>query len=232
MKIRFVVLGLLSVSCQGAAFRNLDFQSPNIRVLARSEPWIDHLVKDVIPGWHLQFGGVEQNLMLYNNSTQLFANAILQGPRVPRVGDIFMFHMNTGISFDFSYENMASASIYQVGQVPASAKSIHFHVGFGFHTSIHDFHVTINNTLLPLIEYDAMEHTIHYQADVSSWAGGTAELRFTVEPDREFNGFHNYVGLGAIEFSPIPVPAIPEPSTWALLATGLAALGWATRNSR
>ena len=68
-----------------------------------------------------------------------------------------------------------------------------------------------------------------YEADVSAWAGKTTELRFTVVPGNYPDASST---LADIEFSPLPISTIPEPSTWALLAMGLAALGWATRNSK
>ncbi len=77
----------------------------------------------------------------------------------------------------------------------------------------------------------------YYVVDVGLFAGQTAELRF------EFYSFGNYPGqdggpfpgrpdakfhvLDDLSFSPLP--AVPEPKTWALLGVGLGALFWRGR---
>ncbi len=40
------------------------------------------------------------------------------------------------------------------------------------------------------------------------------------------------VGSGVVSLSPVPLAAVPEPGTWALMATGLAGLGAAARRRR
>jgi hypothetical protein len=89
------------------------------------------------------------------------------------------------------------------------------------------------NPDIPAFNYDAV--------DVSSLAGQTAELRF------EFRSFGSYPDqdgpwipgwpdakmhvLDDVSFSPLP--AVPEPSTWALLGVGLRALyGCSRRRQR
>ena len=84
-----------------------------------------------------------------------------------------------------------------------------------------NLHVSLDGQVLQLqrfAEGDAGDF-FGYEADVSNWGGKTAELRFTVGPGDYPNGAGG--PLADIEFSSIPVSPIPEPSTWALLATGL-----------
>jgi len=120
---------------------------------------------------------------------------------------------------------MAAVSIYQVGEVPESSKSIRFEANMFPSDSY--LHVSMAGQELSLIGTPNGD-PFRYEVDISSWAGKTGELRFTVGPGSDLVGGT----LADIEFSSIPVSPIPEPSTWALLATGLAALGWAARNSR
>lgn len=229
--ITILIIGIsLCMVCHSAAFRNLDFQSPNIRILSIPKPGGEHQVHDVIPGWRLQVAEQNRDWMFYNNISLLFPSAQLLGPKVPRIGDEFTFTINSGIIFDGFKETMGTASIYQIGQVPESAKSIHFRA---LMLRISDnLHVSLDGQVLQFQRFaDGDEGDFFgYEADVSDWAGKTAELRFTVGPGDYPRGAGG--PLADIEFSSIPVAAIPEPSTWALLATGLAAVGWVTRNSK
>jgi len=224
MKICIIYVILLSLiqPCRGAEFKNLDFQSPNVRRITERFG----LVRDVIPGWRLQIAEQDQDWMFYNNTCFICPSAQLQGPEVPGVGDTFTFSIKSGLLLDGS-GNMATASIYQVGEVPSTAKSLQFQAGLGFQTTISDLQVFLGGQLLPLVELGT---PWSYGADVASLAGTTKELRFSINPGAYLDG--SWVQLADIQFSSTPVPAIPEPSTWALLATGLAALGWATRNSK
>jgi len=213
---------LFVLTSQAAPFRNLDFQSPNTRVLSTMNSGSVYLVKDVIPGWRVQYGSASQDVVFYNGGSQLFASAQLYGPSVPRRGDKFEFSMKSGLFFDGIGNATGAAIIYQIGEVPPTAKSISFEANI--YQRYNDLHVSLGGQLLTLIELEKTGDFNHYAADVSAWAGKTSELRFSIEPgDYQFD---SYVFLGNIRFSAIPAPAIPEPSTWALLITGLAALAW------
>lgn len=227
MKIFILCITLQSLlqPCLCADFKNLDFQSPNVRTITERFG----LVKDIIPGWRLQIADQDRNWMFYNNVSQLFPSAGLYGPEVPRLADKFTFGMKTGVFFDGSNVILASASVFQVGEVPEFAKSIHFRAHM-FPVD-ENLHISMDGQIVQFQRLSSgdTEMLFGYEADVSAWAGKTAELRFTVVPG---NYPDSSAALADIEFSPMPVSAIPEPSTWALLATGLVAVGWVTRNSR
>ena len=78
---------------------------------------------------------------------------------------------------------------------------------------------------LSLVPVQTLNGYEEYAADISQYAGQTAELRF-VRP--YIAGGANFV-LDNISFSSI---GVPEPSTWALLAFGGALFWFAARRRR
>ncbi len=130
----------------------------------------------------------------------------------------------------------------QTGDIPLDAQSLRFL----YHgNDLRVFLADSERTLQPLpdvISGDPQIPLYHYFAvDVSPYAGQTVELRFEFrsqgyddfrlipprlpgEPDAQ-----SHV-LDDLSFSPLP--AVPEPSTWALLGLGVAALAWGSRKRR
>lgn len=130
-------------------------------------------------------------------------------------------------------------TLKQTGDIPADAQSLRFlYAGPG------DFKVYVGGSerLVHFTESrpsgdPEIPSLDYFVVDVGLFAGQTAELRF------EFFSFGNYPGqdggqvsgwpdakfhvLDDLSFSPLP--AVPEPQTWALLGTGLAAVSWLTR---
>ena len=125
----------------------------------------------------------------------------------------------------------------QTGDIPADAQSLRFlyhgndlrvHLG-GALATVHFLEDRASGDPdVPLFHY--------YAVDVSGFAGQTTLLQF------EFRSFGNYPGreptvpgwpdakmhvIDDLSFSPLP--AVPEPSTWALLGVGLGALLWRGR---
>ncbi len=122
----------------------------------------------------------------------------------------------------------------QTGDIPADAQSLRFlyhgndlrvHLG-GALATVHFLEDRASGDPdVPLFHY--------YAVDVSGFAGQTTLLQF------EFRSFGNYPGreptvpgwpdakmhvIDDLTFSPLP--AVPEPATWALLGVGLGALLW------
>lgn len=213
-------------TCPAASFRNLDFQSPIIN--ANFFPPRE-LVRNIIPGWQLEIGGQVQQSMFYNNVCLSCPSAKLLGPENPKLGDKFVFSMFTGDVLNPTYP----VSIYQTGDVPLGTRSLLF-FGVAVRSFLAEWHISLGGQELPIqeIEKSPAEYKQGglYGVDVASWAGKTAELRFTVGP----GSFLNSAGgiFEGIHFSSAAIPAIPEPSTWALLGTGVAAFAWHHRRGR
>jgi hypothetical protein len=112
-------------------------------------------------------------------------------------------------------------SLAQIGTVPGDALSLHFFAAsFG-----ENFTVSMNGQPQNFFRLQFFGSYYEYAADISGFAGQTTELRFT-HPSQP--GALSLF-LDNISFSPV---AVPEPSTWALLALGTAAFWCAARRRR
>ena len=138
-----------------------------------------------------------------------------------------------------TWGNTWNASISQVGDVPAYARSLMFMTDTPAY--LNDLVVSLNGTVIPMQVY-SVGGTINsgymfgpvetLAGDISAFAGSTnVELQFE-ELDNNPLDLANtpYVNLDAITFSPT---VVPEPSSLALLAIGLLSLAgycWRRRN--
>ncbi|MBN9692294.1 MAG: PEP-CTERM sorting domain-containing protein [Verrucomicrobia bacterium] len=128
--------------------------------------------------------------------------------------------------------------LQQTGDIPAGANSLRFlYQGNDLDVYLGGQQLTIYPVGEVLTGDPEVPVFRYYAVDVSPYAGQTAELRF------EFWS-RGYDDLGDVPRQPgqpnaqshilddlsfSPLPAVPEPATWALLGLGAAALGWALR---
>ena len=132
-------------------------------------------------------------------------------------------------------------TLKQTGDVPADAQSLRFlyhgndlrvFLG-GEERSLHALpDVQSGDPEVPVFHY--------FSVDVSPYAGQTVELRLEFRSQ----GYDDCCGLPRLPDQPdaqshviddlsfSPLPAVPEPSTWALLGLGAAALAWGSRKRR
>ena len=120
------------------------------------------------------------------------------------------------------------ATLSQTGMVPVGTESLQFKANVPFDGS-GAFTVTLGDQTLSLTVLGTGTNYTLYGANVSQWAGQTADLAFTElaeNPHRE----DQYLVLDAIQFSPEP---IPEPSVISLFSISGLYLCWRMRsNSR
>ena len=216
--VSFFLLLSLATALESAPFQNLSFDDANTNNLmgAFGPP------NEMLPGWR------------YINPLE----------RVPAVGyNVFavgqnylsLYDTNIALQLGYSYPvfgkyslviapgidgsgSVVPVSLFQTGDVPDDARSIHF-IDFGG-----PFELRINGSLVPLIYYYPPtmfnRDPVNVYGDVSMFAGQSAELDFTTvrDPACSFNG------IDEISFSP---QIAPEPTTWLLF--GLGGLGLLAR---
>jgi hypothetical protein len=178
------------------------------------------------PGWTGTAGGVSLSNALYNvvyldtagisiidhNWTNQF-NGIPGGLIQGRYTAI----LQSGI---VSLNTPGDTTLSQTGQVPVGTQSLLFEA-YEFFDSTGAFGVTLGGQNLSLtVISNALNYTL-YGADVSAWAGQTAQLAFTVFGENPHQN-DEYLYLDAIQFS---TQSIPEPGEFALAALGILLLG-------
>ncbi len=241
---RTALLLLAAWNCGAGEFRNLGFdeleipagfpiQIPGVPLDSAPGEWIT-------PGWSARpqsavgynytqpFGGRSSLLDSgFRNITQP-ANPT----KVPVVGLFSLGIWPSSARIDFN-NNTEPFVLKQTCDIPAETQSLRFlYAGPG------DFKVYVGGAerLVHFTESrpsgdPEIRSLDYFVLDVGLFAGQTAELRF------EFFSFGNYPGqdggpipgrpdakfhvLDDLSFSPLP--AVPEPATWALLTAGLAA---------
>jgi hypothetical protein len=110
--------------------------------------------------------------------------------------------------------NSGDASLFQTGLVPAGTKTLSF-----FADSYGPFSVSLGGTNLNLISSPvAGQNYALYEADISAFAGQTAELQFTAFAQNPYDNQIHWLSLDDILLSP---DAIPEPGAFALTAAAI-----------
>jgi hypothetical protein len=166
-----------------------------------------------MPGWMAYLNSVQLSQISHNTVSGGGAVVAIEGPQwgglglgqIPE-GNYAAYVMGS------TFGTQASASVAQTGQIPQGSESLTFYMSpfFSSQSSLNIFQVSIGGQIVPLEELGTTPNYDIMGADVSAYAGQTAELRFTALPDT--GGY-----LDNIQFSVSPVP---EPETLALFATG------------
>ena len=196
----------------GQTFVNLNFESTTLTTNG-SPGTVSTSIG--LPGWIAFIGGATQSTMLYNNGT-LGSSAIAilgEGNSLtPVIGGNFSTALTGGAGGD--------AMISQTGLVPANANTMFFDMyaqGYG----PMDLAVSLNGQAINTLLYSTSSGYNTYAADVSSFAGQTANLAFNAVSSYPA-GFEIFV-LDDISFSPT---VAPEPGALGLFALGSLLLGY------
>lgn len=225
------LLSLSSMTACMADFQNLGFEAgpvyfPTINAYYLTYP-------DVLPYWTVRFGSTVQagascNIFTLDSpAVALMSQGGVLGPNYVISGSRSVFLQSTAYSGDPS--SAVNVSISQVGTIPAGTRSLVFDArnpwygpfGNGFPIPPGPFNVTLNGAILPLIELTTDGGAnITFGADVSAWAGQTAELSIGVlaSPAPALSSWEGWAAVDSIRFSSV---SVPEPTALSLLGLGL-----------
>jgi len=219
LAVLLAVLTVAFVANAQGTFRNLDFESANVASLPPGQGELVNLA-DGLPGWSADVTNAQG--MIYHNGISLAgASIVIEGPGFDPMS-ILAGSFTAYVVGEFGRPNpTGTASIWQTGQIPATAKSLFF---LAAPTIISPpFQVTVGGVVIPVTETSSTSKYGIWAGDISAFAGQTEQLMFTALPAH--GGF-----LDQITFSPI---AVPEPSTAVLIAlAGLALLNKSLMTNR
>jgi hypothetical protein len=119
----------------------------------------------------------------------------------------------------------ADTTLSQTALVPIGTQSLLFKAYEAFDQNRQFLFVTLGGQTLFLTPLSTGSNYTLYGANVSAWAGQTAELAFTLLAENP-HANNELVSLDAIQFS---TQSVPEPSTFALAALGALFLGFRRR---
>jgi len=225
-----VVLLAFFQNLYGQGFVDLDFESPTLVTVGWS-PYVSFA--QAFPGWSesagtLAPGGTLTPIAVYDGlpidsadicimdthplNAAWLAGAVMQGN--------YSAILAAGIG---SSSLSTDVTLSQTGLIPVGTESLQFKANGVFYSNPSGaFTVTLGGQTLSLTVLGTGTNYTLYGANVSQWAGQTADLAFTEfaeNPHRE----DTYLGLDAIQFSP---EAIPEPSVIGLVSISVLFLCW------
>jgi hypothetical protein len=193
-------------------FVNLNFESANLPTIPSGQYGGEVPISLAMPGWTGYLGTQQTTQVLHNNFTLGDPSIDIYGPDSSYIIDgNYMAELQAG-----GDGVSVPATIEQTGLVPAGTQSLQIK----FFTGSTGFSVTLGSMEVNMIPLSSSSLYTVYGANIASLAGQTEQLSISALPTAQdpFNGFF----LDDIVFSPM---AVPEPSTWSLMACGAGLLG-------
>ena len=191
-----------------APFVNLDFESANLPYVTNASYIVS--ASDAFPGWTGWENDTIRTEVGYNGIPRGGQVAIFATGLYPffTLGGLFMAHFAPWVDAD--------CSLSQVGTIPADAQWLQFDT-LGEPDSIDPLTLSFNGQNLALVMIASDRNFGKtFQADVSSFAGTTGELRINARPVfYEQRWWLANVDVDDIQFVPVP-----EPHVWALFGVG------------
>jgi hypothetical protein len=228
LKCCVAVLGMTALVASGqGTFQNLDFESINPDVILSSPPNFVPFA-DALPGWIGYYGT--------NLATQAIINGVSLGGVLITVITPFptsIFNFTDAViggiataTLDGGIKPGAGgqwpAAIAQTGLIPPGTSSLRFSVGS--HSDVNYLSVSLNGQNMPIIPLQSGPNFEIYGADISAFAGSTAELRFTEQPP--LSPSHSPPTIAYLDDIQFSDQSIPEPSELSLFALTALFFGW------
>ena len=209
-KCTFVCVVASAATCTAQVFTNLDFELASSTV-ASLPPGQGEMVRatNAFPGWQVFLADQPRSTAFHNTLTAGSASTSILGPFYQLTNKILEGSFTAVLQPGDFINGGTSVSLVQTAQVPPFANSLQFKTA----PDNTNLLVSVGGQILDLRR---LERTVSYDlygADLSTFAGQIAELRFTGVWSTSPGAFSLPVYLDAIQFS---ATAVPEPSTWAL----------------
>lgn len=197
---------LLAGSAFGQDFVNLDFESATLVPVGGGSQYVQFA--QAFPGWTEAISGAFNTNALYDSmyldsagvclidtKANSLATAVIDGS--------YTALLQSGLGYSNGFGFPTDATLSQTGLVPPGTKSLEFKAA-----SSGKFAVTLGGQTLSLTVLGGGTNYALYGADISQWAGQTAQLSFTIFADKPHVNDESLF-LDDIRFSPESVTAGP-----------------------
>lgn len=225
MKFRFIAclvaasLALLR-NASGQEFQDLDFESATL-IPVPGDPYGGVQFAQAFPGWTNTIVGAIDANALYDNMFLDSAGISIIDKNSPYglgaevIDGRYTAILQSGLGYTSNGAIPTDTTLSQTGLVPLGTESLQFKANEWFDSS-GTFAVTLGGQTLSLTVLGTGANYTLYGANVSQWAGQTAQLAFTVFGENPHVNDESLF-LDDIQFSS---QSVPEPNVFALFVLG------------